>query len=52
LKHLSDWAKTQDLPARMVDWDSEQVARAYAEACRRVRAIQTARHGAQAVLTN
>jgi Rad52/22 family double-strand break repair protein len=52
LKHLSDWAKTQDLPARMVDWDSEQVAHAYAEACRRVRAIQTTRHGAQAVLTH
>ena len=52
LKHMSEWAKTQDLPARMVDWDSEQVSQAYAEACRRVRAVQTTRHGAQAVLAN
>jgi hypothetical protein len=52
LKQLSEWAKTQDFPVRMVDWDSEQVSRAYAEACRRVRAIQTMRHGGQAVLTN
>jgi hypothetical protein len=52
LKYLSDWAKSQDFPVRMVDWDSEQVSQAYAEACRRVRVIQTTRHGTQAVLTN
>jgi Rad52/22 family double-strand break repair protein len=52
LKHLSDWAKSQDLPVRMVDWDSEQVSRAHAEACRRVRAVRATRNGAQAVLTN
>jgi hypothetical protein len=52
LKHLSDWAKCQDFPVRMVDWDSEQVSQAHAEACRRVRALQTTRHGAHAVLTN
>ncbi len=51
-KHLSEWAKTQDYPVRMVDWDSEQVSQAYAEACRRLRAIQTMRHGSQAALTN
>ena len=52
LKHLSEWAKTRDFPVRMVDWDSEQVSQAYAEACRRLNAIQTTPHGAQAVLTN
>jgi hypothetical protein len=52
LKHLSEWAKSQDFPVRMVDWDSEQVSQAHAEACRRVRAIQPMRPGAQAVLTS
>jgi hypothetical protein len=52
LKHVSEWAKREEFPARMVDWSSEQVAQAYSEACRRVRAIQTMRHGAEAVLSN
>jgi len=52
LKHLSEWAKAQEFPVRMVEWDSEQVSQAYAEACRRVRAVQSMRHGAQATLTN
>jgi hypothetical protein len=52
LKYMSAWARGQEFPARMVDWGSEQVSRAYAEACRRVRAIETARHGAEAVLVN
>ena len=30
LKHLNAWAKSQEFPARMVDWDAEQVSRAYA----------------------
>ena len=52
LKYLSAWAKSQEFPARMVDWGAEQVSQAYSEACRRVRAIQTTRHGADAVLSN
>ena len=32
LKHLNAWAKSQEFPARMVDWDAEQVSQAYAEA--------------------
>ena len=45
LKHLNAWAKSQEFPARMVDWDAEQVSRAYAEARRRLRALQATRRG-------
>lgn len=36
LKYLNGWAKLQDYPGRMVDWDWEQVGRAYAEGCRKI----------------
>ncbi len=52
LKHLNAWAKTQDFPARMVDWDAEQVSRAHAEARRRLRGLKTPRNGAETVLSN
>jgi hypothetical protein len=52
LKYVSDWAKQREFPSRMVDWDSEQVAQAHAEACRRVRALQATRHGAEAALSS
>jgi hypothetical protein len=42
LKHLSEWAKSQEFPARIVDWDAEQVAGGYDEACRKLRALQSA----------
>ena len=29
LKYLNSWAKLQDFPGRMVDWDADQVALAY-----------------------
>ena len=41
LRHLSAWARNQEFPPRMVDWDSEQVALAFGEASRRVRTLQT-----------
>ncbi len=40
LKYLNNWAKLQEFPGRMVDWDGEQVALAYAEASRKLNAIQ------------
>ncbi len=43
LKYLNSWAKLQDFPGRMVDWNAEQVAFAYGEACRKIQAIQPAR---------
>ena len=52
LKHLNAWAKRQDLPRRMVDWDAEQVTRAYSEACRKIRAIQSMQHATEAALSN
>jgi len=39
LKYLNSWAKLQDFPGRMVDWDAEQVALGYSEACRKLQAI-------------
>jgi Rad52/22 family double-strand break repair protein len=41
LKYLNSWAKLQDFPGRMVDWDAEQVSLAYAEALRKLQAIGT-----------
>lgn len=43
LKYLNNWAKLQEFPNRMVDWDGEQVSLAYAEACRKLQSIQPAR---------
>lgn len=36
LKYLNDWSKLQEYPGRMVDWDEEQVALGYQEACRKL----------------
>jgi hypothetical protein len=40
IKLVSDWAKQQDFPARMVDFSPEQVSAAYAEACRQLHSVQ------------
>ncbi len=52
LKHLNAWAKRQDFPARMVDWDGEQVTRAYSEGCRKVRAILAMQNATEAAMSN
>lgn len=41
LKYLNGWAKLQEYPGRMVDWDADQVSQAYAEACRKIQAISS-----------
>jgi len=41
LKYLNGWAKLQDYPGRMVDWDADQVGQAYAEAVRKLQSIAT-----------
>ena len=41
LKYLNQWAKLQDFPGRMIDWDAEQVSLAYQEACRKLQSLQT-----------
>jgi len=46
LKYLNSWAKLQDFPARMIEWDAEQVALGYAEGCRKLQALQPAREEA------
>jgi Rad52/22 family double-strand break repair protein len=52
LKHLNAWGKRQEFPGRMVDWEGEQVTRAYSEACRKIRAIQAMQHATEAALSN
>ena len=52
LKHLNAWAKRQEFPPRMVDWDAEQVTRAYSEACRKVRAIHAMQYATEAAMSN
>jgi Rad52/22 family double-strand break repair protein len=52
LKHLNAWSKRQDFPPRMVDWDAEQVTRAYSEGCRKIRAIHSMHHATEAALSN
>jgi hypothetical protein len=52
LKHINAWAKRQDFPGRMVDWEGEQVTRAYSEACRKIRAIQSMERATEAALSN
>jgi hypothetical protein len=39
LKYLNSWARLQEFPARMVDWDAEKVALAHAEAVRKLQSI-------------
>jgi hypothetical protein len=42
LKYLNGWGKLHEFPSRIVDWDADQVAQAYAEAVRKIQAIQPA----------
>jgi hypothetical protein len=46
LKYLNNWAKLQEFPARMIDWDADQVSLAYAEAVRKLQSIQPSRNEA------
>jgi hypothetical protein len=39
LRSLSDWGKSQDFPARMVQWTSDQVDRGHSEAIRRLNSL-------------
>jgi hypothetical protein len=43
LKYLNSWAKLQEFPPRMVDWDVKQVKLAHAEATRKLQAISGGR---------
>ncbi len=51
LRHLNSWGKRQDFPARMVDWDPEQVAQAFSEACRQKQAVGSSRQGAHVAMS-
>jgi hypothetical protein len=46
LKYLNQWAKLQDFPGRMIDWDADQVSLAYQEACRKLQSLQSVNHEA------
>ena len=39
LKYLNGWAKLQEFPPRMVEWNGDQVSQAYAEACRKLQSL-------------
>lgn len=39
LRYMNNWGKLHEFPARIVDWDAEQVAQAYTEAQRKIRAL-------------
>ena len=43
VKYLNQWARLQEFPGRMIDWNSDQVDLAYQEACRKLQAIDS--HG-------
>ena len=40
--YVNQWARLQDFPARMVDFDQDQVGDAYVEACRKLAEIAAA----------
>ncbi len=46
LKYLNQWAKLQDFPGRMIDWDADQVGLGYHEACRKLASLQPSNHEA------
>lgn len=46
LKYLNGWAKLQEFPNRMIDWDADQVSLAYHEAIRKIQSIQPSRNEA------
>jgi hypothetical protein len=52
LKYLNSWAKLQEFPNRMVDWDAEQVSLGYAEACRKLQSIQPTREAYEEAMSN
>jgi hypothetical protein len=41
LKYLNGWAKLQEFPSRMVEWDADQVSQAYSEACRKLQSLRS-----------
>ena len=50
LKYLNQWAKLQDFPGRMIEWDADQVALGFGEACRKLKSI--GRNGGDEALSN
>jgi hypothetical protein len=52
LKYLNGWAKLQEFPGRMVDWDHDQVALAYAEAVRKLQSISSGQDAYEEALSS
>lgn len=40
VRYLNNWARLHEFPARMIDWDGDQIARAYDEAIHKLHATQ------------
>jgi hypothetical protein len=45
LKYLNGWARLQDFPGRMLEWDAGQVAQGHAEATRKLQSIAAGTNG-------
>ena len=52
LKYLNSWAKLQEFPGRMIDWDADQVSLAYAEACRKLNSLQRSQEEYEEAIEN
>jgi hypothetical protein len=48
LKYMNAWGKRHEFPGRMVDWDGAQVVAAFAEAQRKLRAIEAMQQATEA----
>jgi hypothetical protein len=44
IRYINGWAKLQDFPFKMTEWDSDQVSQGYAEAVRKIQSL-SAGHG-------
>ena len=52
LKYLNQWAKLQDFPGRMVDWNADQVSIGYEEAIRKMSSLMSRSDAYEEALSN
>jgi len=51
-KYINSWGKMQEFPGRVVDWNAEQVALAYAEIQRKLQSIESQEPAYEDALAN
>ncbi len=52
LKHVNAFGKKYDHPARMIDWDTEQISKAFTEAQRKIRAVRASMEATEEAMSN